>query len=99
MRTERVNLPSEGSEFYDAVAAGPIGAEAINGELATATVSQTNKRSPAFLDTLSAIAYKTAKKHRRIRGAWICKPRKKRGKRVPGLIHQRNRRSRFPPES
>jgi hypothetical protein len=25
MRTERVNLPSEGSEFYDAVAGGPIG--------------------------------------------------------------------------
>ena len=48
MRTERVNLPSEGAKFYDAVAAGPIGAEAINGELATATVSQTNKRSPAF---------------------------------------------------
>jgi hypothetical protein len=96
MQTEGVNLPSEGSEFYDAVAGGPIGAEPINGELATATVSQTNKRSPAFLDTLNAIAYKAAKKQRR---TWICKPRKiKRGKRVPELIHQRNRRSRFPPE-
>jgi hypothetical protein len=42
MRTERVNLPPEGSEFYDAVAGGPIGAEPINGELATATVTATS---------------------------------------------------------
>jgi hypothetical protein len=49
MRTERVNLPPEGSEFYDAVAGGPIGAEPIIGELAAATVSATSPKSVSWL--------------------------------------------------
>ena len=44
MRTERVNLPSEGSERSDAVTGSPIGPAPTVGELASATVTATSPK-------------------------------------------------------
>jgi Mn2+/Fe2+ NRAMP family transporter len=49
MRTERVNLPSEGSERSDAVTGSPIGSAPTVGELASATVTATSPKPVGWL--------------------------------------------------
>ena len=49
MRTERVNLPPEGSEFFDALTDGPIGTGPKTGQLAAVTVSATSPKPVSWL--------------------------------------------------
>jgi DNA-binding protein HU-beta len=68
-------------------------------QAALAEATQTNKKTAGiFLDTLSSIAYKTAKKDGEFVVPGFGKLIKQKRKPAPGRIPQRNRRSRFLPK-